>query len=28
LSPAGAHEEHDTWPKALTAIVPGMIHGK
>jgi anaerobic selenocysteine-containing dehydrogenase len=28
LSPAGAHEEHDTWPKARTAIVPGMIHGK
>ena len=28
LSPAGAHEEYDTWPKARTAIVPGMIHGK
>ncbi|MEY3642993.1 MAG: hypothetical protein RLZZ149_921 [Pseudomonadota bacterium] len=28
LSPAGAHEEHDTWPKARTALVLGMIHGK
>jgi hypothetical protein len=28
LSPAGLHEESDTWPKARTALVPGMIHGK
>ena len=28
LSPAGVHEEPDTWPKARTALVPGMIHGK
>ena len=28
LSPAGVHEEPDTWPKVRTALVPGMIHGK
>ncbi|NDE28379.1 MAG: hypothetical protein EB080_05705, partial [Burkholderiaceae bacterium] len=28
LSPVGVHEEPDTWPKARTALVPGMIHGK